>query len=105
MKANAMKRAHEIRRNAAAKFNCKVSEISMSECLKMAWTEVKNADLFGLFERAAKLCVTGKAGLQKLYKASGKNNVVDTLTFWAEKSKAKNHQELGLWLNLEINKL
>ena len=36
-----MKRAHEIRRNAATKFNCKVSEIIFSECLKMAWSETK----------------------------------------------------------------
>lgn len=33
---NAMKKAHEIRRAAAAKFNCKVSEIHFGECLRMA---------------------------------------------------------------------
>jgi len=41
-KPNAMKRAWEIRREAATKFNCKVTEISMSECLKLAWAEIKN---------------------------------------------------------------
>lgn len=42
MKAvKAMRRAHEIRRNAAKRFNCKVSMISMSECLKLAWKEIK----------------------------------------------------------------
>ena len=39
--AKAMRRAWEIRREAAAKFNCRVTEISMSECLKMAWAEIK----------------------------------------------------------------
>ena len=34
---NTMKKAHEIRKAAAAKWNCKVSEISFSHCLKMAW--------------------------------------------------------------------
>lgn len=33
--------AHATRRAAAARFNCKASEISWSECLKMAWAEVK----------------------------------------------------------------
>lgn len=34
---NTMKRAHEIRKIAARKFNCKVSEIVFSVCLEMAW--------------------------------------------------------------------
>ena len=38
---NTMKRAHEIRKAAATKWNCKVSEIIFSECLKMAWTETE----------------------------------------------------------------
>lgn len=38
---NAMKRAHEIRKEAAAKWNCKTSEIIFSICLKMAWAETK----------------------------------------------------------------
>ena len=33
--------AHAFRRAAAARFNCKTSEINWSECLKMAWAEVK----------------------------------------------------------------
>ena len=33
---NTMKKAHEIRRAAAAKFNCKVSEIHFGECLRLA---------------------------------------------------------------------
>lgn len=33
---NAMTKAHEIRRAAAAKFNCKVAEIHFGECLRMA---------------------------------------------------------------------
>ena len=39
--AKAMRRAHEIRKEAAAKYNCKASEISMGECLKLAWKEIK----------------------------------------------------------------
>lgn len=38
---NIMKRAWEIRREAAQNHGCKVSEINMSECLKMAWAETK----------------------------------------------------------------
>lgn len=34
---NAMARAHEIRREAAARWNCNVTEIIFSECLKMAY--------------------------------------------------------------------
>lgn len=33
---NTMKQAHEIRKQAAKKWNCKPSEILFSECLKMA---------------------------------------------------------------------
>ena len=33
---NAMKRAHEIRKEAAVRWNCEVKEIVWSECLKMA---------------------------------------------------------------------
>lgn len=38
---NAMKRAHQIRSEAAEKWNCKVSEIIFSLCLEMAWAETK----------------------------------------------------------------
>lgn len=33
---NAMTKAHKIRKEAAAKFNCKVSEIHFGECLRLA---------------------------------------------------------------------
>lgn len=33
--------AHATRSAAAARFDCKTSEINWSECLKMAWAEVK----------------------------------------------------------------
>ncbi len=36
---NTMKKAHEIRRAAAAKWNCKTSEIVFSMCLEMAWAD------------------------------------------------------------------
>jgi hypothetical protein len=39
--AQAMRRAWEIRKEAARKFDCKVSEIEMSACMKQAWAEVK----------------------------------------------------------------
>lgn len=38
---NTMKRAHEIRQEAATKWDCKTSEIIFSICLKMAWSEGK----------------------------------------------------------------
>lgn len=41
MKAQAMKQAWTTRKEAAAKFNCKVAEISMSLCLIMAWAQIK----------------------------------------------------------------
>lgn len=43
MRNNTMKRAWEIRRNVAKELNVKVSLVSMSECLKMAWAESRNA--------------------------------------------------------------
>lgn len=33
--------AHAFRREAAARYNCKASEIIFGECLKMAWNAVK----------------------------------------------------------------
>ena len=38
---NAMKRAWTIRKAAAAACGCKVSEVVFSECLRLAWREVK----------------------------------------------------------------
>lgn len=55
MKKNIMKRAWEIRRKAAQNHGCKVSEINMSECLKMAWAESKGENkmekTYGLNEK------------------------------------------------------
>lgn len=45
MKANVMRRAWEIRRNVANELGVKVLEVSMSECLKMAWAEVRNTTI------------------------------------------------------------
>lgn len=39
----AMVRAHAIRRESAARLGCKASELCWSECLIMAWAEVKAA--------------------------------------------------------------
>ena len=36
-----MTTAHNIRRAAAEKFNCRISEIHWGECLRMAWASVK----------------------------------------------------------------
>lgn len=36
--------AHYIRKFAAEKYSCKASEISFSECLRMAWNEMKAAE-------------------------------------------------------------
>lgn len=33
--------AHSLRKAAAARFNCAASEILFSECLKLAWAEIK----------------------------------------------------------------
>lgn len=67
---NAMMRAWEIRKAAATVYGCKVSEISMSECLKMAWAEAKGtaqqsrediiADLTKKFGRWTKQGFNGK---------------------------------------------
>lgn len=37
----AMTRAHQIRREAAARFGCRISDICWSQCLVMAWAEVR----------------------------------------------------------------
>lgn len=50
---NAMKRAHEIRKSAAKKFNCKTSEIIFSLCLKMAWNEIKEGNMKGSEKQVA----------------------------------------------------
>lgn len=39
--SRAMKAAHRIRRAAAARFDCKASEIIFGECLRQAWAEIK----------------------------------------------------------------
>jgi hypothetical protein len=36
---NAMRRAHEIRAETAAKYSCKPGYVVFSICLKMAWAE------------------------------------------------------------------
>ena len=41
MKKNIMKKAWDIRRAAAEKYNCKVADIFFSACLKQAWAEAK----------------------------------------------------------------
>lgn len=107
---NAMTKAWEIRRRAAKKFNCKVMEIDFAECLRMAWTEIKNADLFKFFETAAKLCVTGAAGLKKLALKTGETTdvaaAIKILIKWFEKTgKELTVQNFALWMNLEIAKM
>jgi flagellar biosynthesis component FlhA len=42
MKSRVMRIAWAIRKTAAEEYGCKVSEISMSKCMKMAWADVKN---------------------------------------------------------------
>jgi len=42
---NAMTRAHQIRRAAAEKFNCKVSEIHFGECLRLAHKTTDGVDM------------------------------------------------------------
>lgn len=37
----AMRRAHEIRRDAATRLNCTTSEIHWGECLRQAWAEIR----------------------------------------------------------------
>lgn len=37
----AMVSAHQIRREAAARFGCRISDICWSQCLVMAWAEVR----------------------------------------------------------------
>ncbi len=39
MKSQIMKRAWEIRKEAASRFNCKLSEIHFSDCLRQSWAE------------------------------------------------------------------
>lgn len=110
---NAMKIAHEIRMEAAKKWNCKKSEIAFWVCLEMAWARIKNADLIEKFDKAAKLCVSGVAGLRKLAHSTGEKDMVSIFKSLNErfersyecKKKGNNFDGLGLFLNLEIEKL
>lgn len=49
-KSKLMKRAWEIKRTIAEEMKVKVSIISMSECLKMAWAEVKNNSIKTVYQ-------------------------------------------------------
>ena len=50
---NAMTKAHQIRKAAAAKWNCEVSEICFAECLRMAWNneEIEMAEYFVITDK------------------------------------------------------
>lgn len=50
---NTMKRAHEIRREAAEKWSCRTSEIIFSICLEIAWTEKKENKMKGSDKQVA----------------------------------------------------
>lgn len=49
---NTMKRAHQIKKEAAEKWNCTTSEIIFSLCLKVAWTEIKGEKEMTVEEKA-----------------------------------------------------
>jgi hypothetical protein len=81
-KSQIMKNAWGIRKSAAAKFSCPVSEINFSDCLKQAWTEAKGEkmrtveikiDIFNLEEFAGRVlnvansAPTGRHGLEKVF--------------------------------------
>lgn len=58
-----MKRAHQIRKEAAKKFNCKTSEIIFSLCLKIAWAEIKENKTMNGTEKQIKWAEDIKAGM------------------------------------------
>lgn len=54
MKSSIMKRAWEIRKAAATKFNCKISEIHFGECLRLAWAEARKGNEMNIIEKVKK---------------------------------------------------
>lgn len=92
---NAMKRAHEIRRNAAKKFNCKVSEIVFSICLKMAWTQIKEGKMKGSAKQVAwaeDIKAKLKDGFED-FKARAKNAAADKIIDFIQ-----NQEDARFWI-------
>jgi hypothetical protein len=95
---NTMKRAHEIRREAAKRWNCKVSEIIFSICLKMVWagetieTEVSVIEALRAMIGNSKIHNIGKVEtniviLQEIQKGEMKDS--DILAFCEKKGSQK----------------
>lgn len=55
MKRKIMAIAWEYRKDVAKKLGVKVSEVSMSECLKVAWFQAKNTEITYMSEVIAKV--------------------------------------------------
>jgi len=82
---NTMKRAHEIRKKAASKWNCAVSEIIFSICLEMAWAETKKGcDLMN--EKIEKLTKIWEKYGKKRYYFSGSKRLNKSGAYFTEDS-------------------
>lgn len=110
---NAMTKAHEIRKAAAAKFNCDASEIHSGECLRMAHNneevEVKEIVTEEIWNKAAAIHTRGQSGLMTLVnKTAAKIDSTDFLTiadhlygeFLKQQDRPGGAGHFGLFLNL-----
>ena len=61
-----MTTAHNIRRAAAEKFNCRISEIHWGECLRMAWASVKE-DIIDTIRMFTNSWTHPRTGAERLY--------------------------------------
>lgn len=81
---NVMQRAHEIRTEAATRFNCDSAEIVFSICLEMAWEESRQPETREeLAERVAEIAA------EALAEARGRNAEDFECDVWAKYGKLR----------------
>lgn len=67
-----MTTAHNIRREAATKFSCPISEIHWGECLRMAWAEVRNPSTLDIIRTFTDSWTKPGTSEERLYLDEGK---------------------------------
>lgn len=94
---NTMSRAWEIRKAAAARFNVTITAVSMAECLKMAWEELRaeKAEIRTIVADYYKqLAGTGMAFSKSVLQATVENGVLSFDYAAPEFSEGKNSKIL-----------
>lgn len=94
--------AHAFRREAAARYNCKASEIIFGECLKMAWNAVKTRP--EMVEQ-----YINKLEEKKVEKKAASNEVnghkVNEKGFVVFESRNWNYSDKNTWARVDGDKL